>query len=259
MKQSPLFSRVETSQSYFDETEHASFKGVTIKTIILLLIAAGIAAVTAFALPAIIKNNLTPFYIILIIASILGFISAIAGRISDRAAKYWSVVYSICEGLFLGTITRIAEEFLPGAGIIAISATLIIFGVMLLLYSNGIIKVNKLYMRIVIAMGICALFLVISTLIISLVMYNSMAANETVSSMGFSTYLWMMIGVEAFLLIYGVITLALNFEEANQVVKNGCSKSAEWSVALGMEISLIYIYIEIIRLIIYIAILSRKD
>ena len=47
MKQSPLFSRVETSQSYFDETEHASFKGVTIKTIILLLIAAGIAAVTA--------------------------------------------------------------------------------------------------------------------------------------------------------------------------------------------------------------------
>ena len=70
MKQSPLFSRVETSQSYFDETEHASFKGVTIKTIILLLIAAGIAAVTAFALPAIIKNNLTPFYIILVIASI---------------------------------------------------------------------------------------------------------------------------------------------------------------------------------------------
>ncbi len=259
MKQSPLFSRVETSQSYFDETEHASFKGVTIKTIILLLIAAGIAAFTAFALPAIVKNNLTPFYIILIIASILGFISAIAGRLSDKAAKYWSVIYSLCEGLFLGTLTRIAEEFFPGAGIIAITATLIIFAVMLLLYSNGIIKVNKFYMRVVIAMTICLLFLVISTLIITLIMYSKMAENETISSMGVSTYIWLMIGIEAFLLIYGVITLALNFEEANQVVQNGCSKSAEWSVALGMEISLIYIYIEILRLIIYIALLSRKD
>ncbi len=62
-----------------------------------------------------------------------------------------------------------------------------------------------------------------------------------------------MIGVEVFLVFYGVITLAFNFAEANAVVSMGASKDAEWSVALGLLVSIVYIYVEVLRLIALIA------
>ena len=59
--------------------------------------------------------------------------------------------------------------------------------------------------------------------------------------------------IQGALLLYGVITLAFNFEEAESVVKLGANKGAEWSVALGIEITLIYIYIYILRIILLFA------
>jgi uncharacterized YccA/Bax inhibitor family protein len=69
----------------------------------------------------------------------------------------------------------------------------------------------------------------------------------------YSRYIDMLIGIELFLLIYGAITLGLNFAEAQAVVDRGASKDAEWSVSLGLMVSLIYIYVEVLRLVYYLA------
>ena len=53
MKQSPLFSNIQTGEAVYDDVDHATYKGITVKTVILLLIAVLIAAVVAFALPTI--------------------------------------------------------------------------------------------------------------------------------------------------------------------------------------------------------------
>ena len=63
--------------------------------------------------------------------------------------------------------------------------------------------------------------------------------------------------MEFFLLVYGVITLSLNFQEAQMVVQLGASKNSEWSVALGLMISIVYIYVEILRLLVLL--LANKD
>ena len=76
--------------------------------------------------------------------------------------------------------------------------------------------------------------------------------------MNIGAYMGLMIFIEAFLLIYGVITLSFNFQEAQYVVQSGASKGAEWCVALGLMVSLIYIYLEIVRLLMLI-IASRRD
>ena len=73
----------------------------------------------------------------------------------------------------------------------------------------------------------------------------------------YTTYLSIMIGVEIVLLFYGVITLSLNFAEAKSVVERGASKDAEWSVSLGLLVSIIYIYVEALRLIMLFA--RRND
>lgn len=251
MRQSPLFSNIETNNAYFDETDHATIKGVSLKTTFLLLITIAIAVVTAILLPRILEYSAGPFYGILIGSAIIGFIAVLVGRLSERASKYAGVVYSLCEGIFLGTLTRIAEELIPGVGFIAVAATLTIFAVMLLLYSVGLLRSGSRARRILVAIAFAGLAIALVTTITVLIMNIAGVAFDK------SILPWLIL-IEAFFLIYGVITLLFNFDEANNIVSAGASKNAEWCVALGLQVSLIYIYIEVIRLIILIAAASDR-
>lgn len=244
MRQSPLFSNIQTGEAIYD-VEHATYKGICIKTFCLLLITTIVALFTGLYLPTIIAaGNFNAFYIMLIVASVIGFISAMVGRMSDRKAKYASVIYSACEGLFLGALTAICESMFPGVSIIAIFSTLIIFAVMLTLFATGILRVGDKFRKFCFAFGLGAIALILVT---------------TISSffLDYSTYLSALIFVEFFLLVYGVITLSLNFQEAQMVVQLGASKNSEWSVALGLMISIVYIYVEILRLLVLL--LANKD
>lgn len=241
MRQSPLFSNIKTGEAYYDDIDCANYKGICAKTFFLLAIAAIVAAVTAFYIPTIIEaGNFGAFYIALAISSIVGFVSVIIGRFNDRAAKYASVIYSVCEGLFLGCLTVIAESFFPGASTVAIFSTLIIFVVMLTLFATGILRVGNGFRKFAFGFSLGAIALILFTSLIGLFI-------------PLQAYIGVLILVELFLLIYGVITLSLNFAEAQYVVESRASKGAEWSVALGLMVSLIYIYVEVIRLVIMLA------
>ncbi|MDE6584242.1 MAG: Bax inhibitor-1/YccA family protein [Anaeroplasmataceae bacterium] len=241
MKQSPLFSNIKTGEAVYDDVDQATYKGITIKTCILLLISIIIAAFVAFALPSLLENNGMTFYVTLAISSIVGFIAVIVGRVSETKAKYASVIYSICEGLFLGTISAIAEAYIPGAVVTAVFSTVVLFAVMLTLFATGIIKTGSKLRSVCFGLTLGAIGIVLLMSIFSVFIQD------------YTQYLNIMIGVEIFLLIYGVVTLSMNFSEANAVVSMGASKNAEWSVALGLMVSIVYIYIEVIRLIILIA------
>ncbi len=237
MKQSPLFSNIQTGEVVYDDVDRASYKGITLKTCFLLLIAVIVAAFTAFALPKILFNNLTTFMVTLVISSIVGFISVIVGRFSERRAKYASVIYSICEGLFLGSLSAICEAVIPGVVTTAIFSTVVLFAIMLILFGTGVIKVGNRFRTVCFGLIIGAIALTL----LSTILYFVIGSYE---------YLGIMIVVEIFLLFYGVITLGLNFAEANSVVERGASKNAEWSVSLGLIVSVIYIYIEVLRLLV---------
>lgn len=242
MRQSPLFTNIETGEAHYDDVEHATYKGICFKTFFLLGIAVIVAALTAFYLPTIIlEGNFSTFYVLLVVASVVGFISVLVGRLSERAAKYASFIYSLCEGLFLGALTAVCEDIFPGVSAIAIFSTLIIFAVMLTLFATGILRVGTRFRKFCFAFSLGAIALLLVTSIASIFITNV------------QTYIGMLIGIELFLLVYGVITLSLNFAEAQGVVEAGASKRAEWSVALGLMVSLVYIYVEVIRLLILLA------
>ena len=221
MKQSPLFSNIQTGEVVYDDVDRATYKGITVKTVSLLLISVIVAAFVAFALPQILTNNAGAFYTTLIISSIVGFIAVIIGRMSETKAKYASVIYAVCEGLFLGSISAIAEALIPGAVTTAVFSTVILFAIMLTLFATGVLRFGSKLRGICFGLTIGAIALVLLMSIFSLFISD------------YTTYLGIMIGVEIFLLFYGVITLSMNFAEANSVVERGASKGAEWSVALG--------------------------
>ena len=191
----------------------------------------------AFALPSIIVNNPGVYITTLVVAAIVGFIAVIVGRTSDRKAKYASVIYSICEGLSLGSISAIAEMYVPGAVTTAVFTTVILFTIMLVLFGTGVMRIGSKFRTICFGLTLGALGIILLMSLLSFFIAD------------YGVYLNIMIGVEIFLLFYGVITLSLNFSEAQSVVERGASKGAEWSVALGLMVSIIYIYLEALRLI----------
>lgn len=244
MRQSPLFSNIQTGEAVYDDVDRATYKGITVKTCILLLISVMIAAVVAFALPTIITNNATTFYVTLVISSVVGFIAVLIGRTSERKAKYASVIYAVCEGLFLGSISAIVNAYVPGIVATAVFSTIVLFVVMLTLFATGVIRVGSKLRSICFGLTLGALAVMLLVSLFSLFI-------------PYGDYLGIMIGVEVFLVFYGVITLSMNFAEANAVVSMGARKDAEWSVALGLLVSIVYIYVEVVRLLFYIA--ARSD
>ena len=235
MRDSGYYSYVKTNEAYLDQENRATYKGIAIKTIFLLAIAIAVAVGTMFYLPSILENNPSGFYTLLTVSVIVGFVCALVGRLSHRAAMVCSFIYSLCEGLFLGVITAIVNSFFPSAGTLAVTATLVVFTIMLVLYSLGFFRnIGVLY---TILLG-----LLFAT--IGLIGFDFLYVLINGASVSYIYFI-----IQGALLLYGVITLAFNFNEAELVVKLGAQKSAEWSVALGIEISLIYIYIYILRII----------
>lgn len=247
MRTSPLFSNIETGEAYYD-AEKATYKGVCLKTFILLGITIIMAAAVYFYLPAIIINGrLASFSAVLIVALIVGFISVLVGRMNERASKVASIIYSISEGIVIGAISVIPEIYnFKGVVAIALAGTLIVFATMLILFATGIIRVGTRFRSFMLAF----VFAIIPILIITIV--ASFVVQEV------KTYLGIMIAVEIFYLAYGIFCLLLNFKEAQMVVDSGCSKNAEWSVSLGLMVSLVYIYLELLRLTTYITAINRE-
>ncbi len=245
MKTSPLFSNIETGEAYYDDAK-ATYKGITIKTFILLLVTIIISGAVFFYLPQImISGNLGSFLVVLFISSIVGFISVIVGRMSDKAAKIASFIYAICEGMVIGAISLIAELYVKGVVAIALGATLILFTIMLTLFATGVIRVGTKFRSFMYAFMITLIPVLIMTFVASIFITDV------------KTYLAILIFVEILYLAYGVFSLLLNFKEAQIVVDRGCSKASEWSVSLGLMVSLMYIFLEILRLILYITSMRR--
>ena len=238
MKASPLFSKINTGAAYRDEADCASYKGITLKTLFLVGITAIVSAIIAFYLPTIIKNgNLQGYLVALIVSAIVGFIAVIVGRLSDRAAKYASFIYAVCEGIALGFICLIADLYIPGVVAIAVFATLGLLFVMLLLFATGVIRAGSIFRRVFIAFILIALPTVIITYL---------ALTFWVKD--YQTYMMLVMAIEVIYLLYGTFCLVMNFGEAQSVVEAGASKNSEWSVALGLEVTIIYLFIQILRI-----------
>lgn len=243
MRPTPLFSNIKTGTVTYDETNKATYKGITIKTLLLFLLTVGAALGATFTLPIFLKEENIAYFIGLIIVSlILAIVSAIVGRLSYRLAMVFGIIYSISMGFLLGTITALVETVVPGIGIAAVFATLIIFGIMLLLFFTGVVKTGRVLRAILFGVFLGILSLGLFTLILVL--------TRVISS---TEYLYLLLAIEGLYLIYAVIMLCFNFLEAEAVVKGGAVKSAEWSVALGLMTTLAYIYIELLRILLIIA------
>ncbi len=174
-----------------------------------------------------------------LVGVIVGFVCVIALYFKPKYAKFLGPVYAIAQGFFVGAISRVFEDQWSGIVLQAAGATLAVFAVMLALYNTRIIKVTDKFRRTVIfaTLGIMALYLV--SFVISLFGGEVPFINDaSLLGIGFSV---LVCGIAA-------LNLALDFDFIERGSKAGLSKDYEWVAAVGLLVTIVWLYLEILRL-----------
>lgn len=171
---------------------------------------------------------------------IIGFIAVIAASFKPMLAKFLGPVYSIGYGFAVGAISRMYESFQDGIVVQAIGATLSVFFVMLVLYRTRIIKVTDKFRRSIIfaTLGIMLLYGV--SFLMSL-FGASISFINSPSLLG--------IGFSVAVCIVASLNLALDFDRIERGVNSRMPKDYEWVSALGLLVTLVWLYLEMLRLI----------
>jgi uncharacterized YccA/Bax inhibitor family protein len=217
-------------------SEVMTIEGTKYKTLIMLgLVVLG--AVYTWRLAAIGSPSVMTW---MMVGGIGGFVTALITIFSKRSAHITAPIYSVLQGLLLGGLSAfMAAEY--GLGIItqAVGLTFATFFFMLILYRSGTIKVTaKFRMAVFAATGAIALMY-----FISFIMSMFGAPIGFIHDGG-------IISIIISLVIIGVaaLNLTLDFDFIEQGAAQGAPKYMEWYGAFGLMVTLIWLYIEFLRL-----------
>lgn len=206
---------------------------------LMLMIISG-AAYTWYLFDQLKQDTMTT---LMIVGAIGGLISALVISFKPRLAPYLAPAYAILEGFLIGGLSAImnaafAEKF-PGLIMQAVGLT---FGVaisMFLLYNFRIINATQRFKSVVYTatLGIGIFYLI--TLVLRLF-------GVQVSFMYDSS--WLSIGISLFVVAIAALNLIMDFDMIEKGAEMGAPRYMEWYGAFGLMVTLVWLYIEILRL-----------
>lgn len=222
---------------FADETTRMTLNGTVNKTGILLLCAIATAAWTwHLFLPERDFGAVAP---LMMLGGIGGFIFAMVTSFKMQWAPVTAPIYALLEGLFLGSFSAMIDLRYPGIAMEAVGLTFGTLFVLLMAYRSGLIPVTqKFRMGIVAATGGIMVFYLIEIL---LGFFGIRFASINGSGM-------IGIGFSLFVVAIAALNLVLDFDFIEQGVRYGSPKYMEWYGAFGIMVTMVWLYIEILRL-----------
>jgi uncharacterized YccA/Bax inhibitor family protein len=174
-----------------------------------------------------------------IVGIIVGFVCAIVVAFKPNLARILAPIYALGEGVFLGAISKAYNQSYSGIVVQAVGATLGVFAVMLFLYKSRIIKVTDRFRRSVIMATVGLMVFYLVSMVIHL-FGGSVPFLDSASGFG--------IAFSIFAAGLAALNLALDFDLIDRGVKQGWPKQMEWFCAFGLLITLVWLYLELLRL-----------
>jgi uncharacterized YccA/Bax inhibitor family protein len=199
-----------------------TYTNVAVRTVVLV----GISLTVAIYM---ISNPQLWSVPVLIGSLIVAFIAALVGMFNVRASMIASIVYAAAEGVLLGVISSVFAAEYQGIVQTALMTTMIVLAVMMLLHSTNIIKVNQRFTSFVVVAMISVILMSLFGLIF-----------------GLSAPMYMLISVVSALL--ACLYLMIDFEAIRQAVEGQIDQQYGWMLALGLMVTLVWLYFEILRL-----------
>ena len=220
------------------ETERMTLSGTVNKTGVLLLCAMASASWTwHLFLQSRDMADVAPWMMVGLFG---GLICAMVTVFKKEWSPVTAPVYALLEGLALGGISAVFEMRYPGIGIEAVSLTFGTLLVLLLAYSSGLIKVtDKFRMGIVAATGGIFLFYMLQMVLgfFGVQVFSTVYGSGPIG-----------IGFSLIVVAIAALNLVLDFDFIEQGVKVGAPKYMEWYGAFGIMVTLVWLYLEILRL-----------
>jgi uncharacterized YccA/Bax inhibitor family protein len=217
--------------------EAMTLTGTVNKTGILLICVVATAAWSwsrFFHAPA--SDTLLP---LVAIGGIGGFIVAMVTIFKKEWSPITAPIYSLLEGLALGGISALFELRYPGIAMQAVGLTFATLFVLLIAYHTGLIRVTeKFKLGVVAATGGIAVFYLVQFVLGFFGVRFAAINGSGVLGIGFSVVV----------VIVAALNLVLDFDFIENGVSAGAPKYMEWYGAFGLIVTLVWLYLEILRL-----------
>lgn len=236
-----LSERVFQKESVLSQSGTMTVKGTAMKSLVLvLMVLAGASYTWKVFYEAINPATINPW---MWGGAIGGFITAIIISFKPQLAQYLAPIYAVLQGLFLGAISAMfSAAFAQTAPGIVMNATLLTITtalVMLLVYRMNIIKVDGKFAKImIIAIGAIAFYYVIS-IVLSMFGVNLTMLQDSGP---------LSIGISIIIVLVAAFSLLMDFNFIEKASAAGAPKYMEWYGAFGLMVTLIWLYLEILKL-----------
>ncbi|HOJ29274.1 MAG TPA: Bax inhibitor-1/YccA family protein [Spirochaetota bacterium] len=218
-------------------TDVMTIEGAVNKTIILLLIVVGFATLSWYHIENLLFNNY--LHMFLIVLSMLGFIVALLTIFMKKLSPWTAPVYSAIQGLFLGIVSMLFEKSFPGIVLQAVGLTFGILFSLLLAYKSGLIKATENF-KLGVAAATGGIFVVyLCNFILRFFGIDIPFIHEG----GILGILFSL-----FVVVIAALNLVIDFDFIEKGAEYGAPKYMEWYAAFGLMVTLIWLYLEILRL-----------
>jgi uncharacterized YccA/Bax inhibitor family protein len=220
----------QTATRYMTMDDVVTKTGVTF--LVTVLAAAGVWALPgstgwAFALPAI----------------LVGFVLGLVIAFKQIASPAATLAYAAVEGVFLGAVSEYFDlRFGGGIVMQAVIGTFGVFAGMLVVYKTGAIRVTPKFTRWMVGAMVGVLVLIVANLVAGIFTPGGFGLRDGGPlAIVFSL---VVIGVAAF-------SLLLDFDMADEAIRRGAPAKFAWYVAFGLLVTVVWLYLEILRLLSY--------
>ncbi len=222
------------------ETRFLTLDDVITKTATVL----GVGILSALATIWFMFNSSVNVWALVVPAMLVGLVLSLVIIFKGSSNPGLILAYSLAEGVMLGGITGVFESIpqYEGIGIQALAGTMGVFVGMLVVYKTGAIRVTPKFTRWVIGALVGALVLSLA----NFVAYFFMSDGLGLRSGGPLAIVFslVMIGIAAFMLL-------LDFDMADEAIRRGAPAKFAWYVAFGLLVTVVWLYMEILRLLSY--------
>jgi uncharacterized YccA/Bax inhibitor family protein len=180
-----------------------------------------------------------------LIGALVGFVLALVITFKQSTNPALVLAYAAAEGVFLGAVSHAFNDLYPGIAIQAIVGTAGVFVGMLVVYKTGAIRVTPRFTRWLLGAMIGVVVLMLVNLIAGLFTPGGLGLRDAESNpalaIGFSL---LCIGIAAFVFL-------LDFDMIDKGIKQGAPERFAWYAAFGLTVTLVWLYLEILRLLSY--------
>jgi len=224
----------KTFEAVIDRANHdvMTLEGTVTKCLIAIFVTMA-AGCWTFCNPAIGVGLFVPAMIVSLVVSLVIIFA-------KRTAPYLTLVYALVEGVLLGTISILSEESYPGIAFQAVTLTFGTLFSLLIIYKSGLVRATENF-----KLGVCAATGAI--FVVYLINFLMSLFGAPIAFLLSNSPL--SIGISCVVVVIAALNLVLDFDFIEEASGTGSyPKYMEWYGAFGLLVTLVWLYVEILRL-----------